>query len=116
VCAATGVVGEKTCRVPIGRPIGNAQVYVLDAARALVPNGVTGELYIGGAGVARGYLRRPSLTAERFVPDPHGDVPGARLFRTGDLGCYDANGQLHYMGRCDAQSNTPSASGEPTCP
>jgi amino acid adenylation domain-containing protein len=89
--------------VPLGYPIANSQVYVLDQHLQPVPIGVTGEIYAGGDGVARGYLNRPELTAERFLPDPfHGD-PGARLYRTGDLGRYLSDGNLEFRGRIDHQ-------------
>src|SRR5581483_6442711 len=78
--------------VPIGYPIGNAQTYVLDTLEQPVPIGVAGELYIGGVGVARGYLKRAGLTAERFVPDPFTAQAGARLYKSGDLVRYRGDG------------------------
>jgi len=86
--------------IPIGRPIANAQAYVLDAHRQLLPLGVVGELYIGGAGVAKGYLNQPQLTAETFIPNPFG---AGLLYRTGDLACWQADGTLLYRGRNDLQ-------------
>ncbi|HST59869.1 MAG TPA: amino acid adenylation domain-containing protein, partial [Longimicrobium sp.] len=89
--------------VTIGRILSNSQAYVLDAALKPVPVGVPGELYIGGRGVTRGYLGRPSLTADRYVPDHIGGIPGARLYRTGDKIRWNADGTLQYMGRLDEQ-------------
>jgi len=94
---------EQTGGVPIGRPVANMQMYVLDQGMNCVPVGVSGELYIGGAGLARGYRGRAELTAERFVPHPYSAVAGARLYRTGDIGKYRPDGRLEYEGRSDEQ-------------
>ncbi|HWS88663.1 MAG TPA: amino acid adenylation domain-containing protein, partial [Pyrinomonadaceae bacterium] len=89
--------------VPIGRPITNTQVYVLDEGLRAVPPGVVGELYTGGDGLARGYLNAAGQTAERFVPHPYSAEPGARLYRTGDLVRWNARGELEFIGRADGQ-------------
>lgn len=89
--------------VPIGRPIANIQIYILDQYLRPVPIGVPGELYIGGLGLARGYLHRPELTAERFIPDPFGSIPGLRIYRTGDRVRFQPEGTIEYLGRFDDQ-------------
>ncbi|MEW5929568.1 MAG: non-ribosomal peptide synthase/polyketide synthase, partial [Gemmatimonadota bacterium] len=88
---------------PLGHPAPNTQLYLLDGALEPVPFGVAGEIYIGGAGVARGYLDRPELTAERFLPDPYRGIAGARLYRTGDKGRRRPDGEVEFLGRVDFQ-------------
>ncbi|MGY4306193.1 amino acid adenylation domain-containing protein [Bradyrhizobium sp. USDA 4369] len=96
-------VDERASSIPLGRPISNTHIYILDAYGEPAPIGVAGEIYIGGAGVARGYLNRPELTAERFVEDRFSGEAGARLYRTGDLGRWLSDGTIAYLGRNDFQ-------------
>ncbi|MGB8690508.1 MAG: amino acid adenylation domain-containing protein [Microcoleus sp.] len=89
--------------IPIGRPIANTQLYILDSDLQPVPIGVPGELHIGGIGLARGYLNRPDLTDEKFIPNPFSNEPGSRLYKTGDLARYLPDGNIEYLGRIDNQ-------------
>ncbi|MEM9566771.1 MAG: amino acid adenylation domain-containing protein [Cyanobacteria bacterium P01_E01_bin.34] len=99
----SGINSDTESSIPIGAPLDNASVYILDRHLQPVPVGVPGELYIGGYGLARGYLNRPDLTAEAFVPNPFSSVPGDRLYRTGDLGRYRDDGAIVFLGRRDRQ-------------
>src|SRR5262249_45446449 len=101
VYATSQRVAETDGSVPIGRPIANVRAYVLDDGLRLRPVSVAGELYVGGAGVARGYLGQPALTADRFVPDPFSTRPGARMYRTGDRARWRDDGTLEFLGRVD---------------
>jgi natural product biosynthesis luciferase-like monooxygenase protein len=103
VWSTTATIGKTGEPISVGRPIANTVAYILDANRALLPIGAAGELYLGGPGVARGYLDRPELTAERFVPSPFSHDPSARLYRTGDLARYRPTGELEIVGRVDHQ-------------
>ena len=89
--------------LPLGKPLANSRVYILDRHLRPAPVGVVGEIYVGGAGVSRGYLGRPDQTAEKFLPDPHGAEPGARLYRTGDLARHLPDGSVEFLGRADDQ-------------
>jgi len=99
----SGVPSEWPVLPSIGKPIANSQIYILDAQREPVPLGVVGEIYIAGVNLAHGYLHRPELTAERFVTDPFASDPNARMYKTGDLGRWCADGTIEYMGRNDSQ-------------
>jgi len=98
LCDITGLAAPT-----MGRPIANARIHILDEDLRLVPAGVAGELFISGSGLARGYFNRPGLTAEKFIPDPYSAEPGARMYRSGDLARYLADGTIEYLGRIDNQ-------------
>src|SRR5205085_886130 len=98
---AVGSGSAQPACMPIGTPIANTQIYLLDRHKQPKPVGVPGELHVGGAGLARGYLRRPDLTAERFIPDPIGNSCGGRLYTTGDGARYQAEGTIDFLGRID---------------
>jgi amino acid adenylation domain-containing protein len=95
--------GQSVRRIPIGRPLANRELYILDGQGAPVPVAVRGELHIGGPALARCYLDRPALTAEKFIPNPFSDEPGARLYRTGDMARYLPDGSIEFLGRLDDQ-------------
>ncbi len=103
ICHEVRSVPEEAASIPIGRPISNTTIYILDAHQNPVPIGVAGEIYIGGPGVARGYVGAPELTAERFLPDRFSSEPDARLYRTGDLARWLPDGTIEYLGRIDQQ-------------
>ena len=96
-------ISEGAVTIPIGRAIANTRVYILDTYLQPLPIGVPGEVYIGGDGLAKGYLNRLELTAEKFIPNPFSDDPQARLYKTGDLACYLPDGNIKFLGRQDYQ-------------
>lgn len=103
IWATVAQLSDSSAKPPIGRPIANTQIYILDADLEPVPIGVAGELYIGGVGSARGYLNRPELTAQQFIPHPFSNEPGTRLYKTGDLARYRHDGNIEFLGRIDDQ-------------
>ncbi|MGB5851627.1 MAG: amino acid adenylation domain-containing protein, partial [Rhodanobacter sp.] len=103
VTAWACVPGDGASSIPIGRPVANTRIYILDGCGQPVPVGVAGEIFIGGVQVGRGYLNRAALTAERFLPDPFGHDADARMYKTGDLGRWRADGNIDYLGRNDFQ-------------
>jgi acyl carrier protein len=102
-CCYTVADGNLSASVPIGKPIANSEAYILDSNMQPVPIGTTGELYLGGEGLARGYVGQPGMTAEKFVPHPHSTSLGVRLYRTGDWVRFRSTGELEFVGRRDGQ-------------
>jgi len=102
-CEPPDEVKDSEKNIPIGRPVDNVRIYILDAHREPVPLGTVGEMYIGGEGVARGYLNHAEMTSSRFIADPFTDDPGARLFKTGDLARFRTDGNIEFAGRADDQ-------------
>jgi non-ribosomal peptide synthetase component F len=103
IWSATHRIEDVDARIPIGRPIANTEIYILDQFLQPMPAGTPGDLFIGGVGVVRGYLNKPDLTAEKFVPDPFGSQPGSRLYFTGDRARYLSDGKIEFLGRMDQQ-------------
>ena len=103
VCATIALCSDGSQKPPIGRPIANTQIYILDLHNQPVPIGVPGELHIAGVGLAKGYLNRPDLTDEKFIPNPFSNEPGSRLYKTSDLARYLPDGNIEYLGRIDDQ-------------
>src|SRR4029079_11770896 len=101
--ATISPISKEQKRATIGRSLPNVQIYILGRDLSPVAIGIRGEIYLGGAGVGRGYIGRPDLTAERFVPDPYSDLPGSRLYKTGDQARYFADGKIDFIGRIDHQ-------------
>ena len=97
------VLDPHVSRIPIGKPLANTQIFILDGNLQPAPVGVPGEIYVGGAGLARGYLNNPQLTAEKFIAHPFSQKPGERLFKTGDIGRFGSDGNIEYIGRRDQQ-------------
>jgi non-ribosomal peptide synthetase component F len=115
VDVTTACIDAAAPHPPIGRPLANMRIYLLDAHGESVPVGVPGEIHIGGVQVARGYLNRPELTAQRFLPDPFYAEPGARMYRTGDLGRWRPDGSITFLGRNDHQVKIRGFRIEPAC-
>jgi non-ribosomal peptide synthetase component F len=102
-CEVEDRLSDEPATVPIGRPIGNIRIYLLDQYLEPAPVGIPREVYVGGIGLARGYFNRPELAAEKFIPNPFSREPGSRLYRTRDLARYGPSGKIEFLGRVDDQ-------------